>query len=616
MRVVSVFVWILITSPFAFAASEVDWRSIELSIYKAPGAALNSMAQINVNGLSDRDKASYFAYSAIAHQHLSDAETAQVRLTSAAQLLDAADDYTRSVILVQQAYAKELAGDVDAALSGYLSALRVANNSNSVDSQLLALVHLINHYSVYEPSMESALSYAERAAQLANSGTRMEIVASLHAVLGNIHSYLSDYEFAEQQYRIAERLYTETNNQVGLSNVLYNLASLFETMEDYQAAIRAYEQYTQSAIAWGDPTALFFGNMGLASVYDWLGRPEQALMAINQARLAIDSVQDATYLFEYWLLAAYISMSAADVDVEQEAFERLSEIVPIASGGEDGWVSSAYLSVSIQRAVLNEDFETAFDLSESLRLLQVGLLEAEKAVLSGESRTNSDSSLFQQEAQRLSATNQQQEALLLTSQRYQIVLTALLVLVVVAAVMLFFALQRQIKQRRILQQFSAIWSHSKTSGQRVMENVAGLLFEQAQKKNAPMSVIVFDLKNIAQLREKYDDLAAERVHQWFQSVLHKEMRTEDKLGQVSFNRYLLVLPNATARVAKRFVEHVSAVISEQELPQLVGEKLVLVAGVTERGQHDDHSLSLTNRAATAADMALDTDEGPIKVMPA
>jgi len=284
-----------------------DWLALESRLLNEPNVVLKQLENTDISVWSDRQKVQYFNVLSDAYLIFSAYESAEKALQQAVLLKDSADPYTLINIITTKTYFKELEGDLVAAETEYLSALRVAEQSGSADAIILALESLINFYSLTNDDYGVALEYVERASALSQQVTREFLVGDLHNAYGSIMSYLGDTDAAFDQYGVAESIYLKHSNNVSLSTLTYNQAMLHEEAEDYISSLRAYQQFIEKAEKWGDPAAPFFGHMGMANNYSYLERFDQAYESVLKAESAIEYVVDSFYLFDFWNSVIYIA---------------------------------------------------------------------------------------------------------------------------------------------------------------------------------------------------------------------------------------------------------------------------------------------------------------------
>ena len=590
-----------------------NWFVLEHRLYESPLVVLDELKNTEITTWTDQQKVQYYDLLANAYVVFSDYESAELALTQGLELKDRAEPYALVNMLTMHAYFKELRGELEAAHSEYQTALRVAEQTGLADATLTALNALISFNSFTIEQYDVALEYVDRASVVAQTVTREFLVADLHNYYGNILNYLDDSTGARFQYQTAEMLYRRLNNNVALSNMLYNRALLLEESGDYISALRSYQAFLYQAEKWGDPSAPFFGYMGKANSYRHLERFDQAYSAILEAQKALPYIIDSVYLFDFWSSVVYI---AADVDDFELANKAIAQALMLVNSvdKEQSWTASELLNGKKYVALRQGDYQQAFEYSEELRSLQLNLLEAEKEAALNQLRVDSENAMYQIQTDRLALENRKQQEIISAKNQLQQILLVLLIMLAVSIVILAVTLHRKVRQTRILQQYSAISESVKTSGQRVMDNVAGLLFEQSERGKSPLSVVLFDFSSMKAVREQYGQTAADDAHAWIIETLESELREEDKFGQVSFGRYMLLLPGAEAKVARKQADRLIGYFKEQSIPKWPAAKLALSIGISERTRYDRTPNVLTHRAYTAVDMALNSGVFNVKVL--
>jgi len=240
-----------------------------------------------------------------------------------------------------------------------------------------------------------------------------------------------------------------------------------------------------------------------------------------------------------------------DFVLAEKAVRESELLLQAMEDSEMSWTYSNFLDSQKYMAVMKGDFETAYDFSEELLFLQFDLLEQEQEEALTQIRLSSETAMYQSETDRLALETQQQQQIIAANNQLRSILIVLVTMLVACVVTLFVALRRKVIQMRILQQYSAISESLKSKRQQVMDNVAGMLFDQSERQNSPLSVLIFEFTSLSSIREEMGSDALDASIRWIKELLELELRTEDKLGQLSFDQFMLLLPGADTRVAMK-----------------------------------------------------------------
>ncbi|WP_161599316.1 diguanylate cyclase domain-containing protein [Reinekea blandensis] len=581
----------------------LNWSELEHRLYESPHQVLNLLSDKVIDDWPLRHKARYFQLLTENHLIFADYEAAQASLQQGLDLKEHADAYTLVNLLVLQAVFREVNDELAVAESGYRAALRVAEQSGEFDALLSALNALIGYLSLTRDEYELALEYVNRANDISDSVTRRFLVGDLYNHFGNILSYMGDTDGALRQYAVAESIYTTENNNVSLSSMLYNRAAVLEEAGEFIAALRTYELFMERAERWGDPTAVFFGNMGIANIYSLTGRYVQAYEALEEARSGLSVILDAAYRFDFWLTSAYVAADVDDFTLAEEALSRLDVLQQRLGGPEPSQTQAAVMDASKYIAYAKGDMEQAYELSEQLRQVEAELMAQEQQSLITQIRIDSENAMYQTQTERLASENREQQETIAAQNRIQQLLLIVIAVLMLSLIAVSLSLHRKMRQMRILQQYSAISESVKSAGFKMMESLAGLMFDQSERHRSPLSVVVFDVHDLSDVREQFGQPAVDAVHRWLQDIVKAELGDEDRCGQISFERFMLLLPGADLRAAKRLAQTVIDRIKAQSIPEWPQLHPSVSAGVSERSRHDRSSSVLTYRATTAVDLA-------------
>ena len=581
----------------------LNWSELEHRLFENPHQVLNLLSDKVIDDWSLRHQARYFQLLTENHLIFADYDLAQASLQQGLDLKEHADAYTLVNLLILQALFREVNDEMALAESGYRAALRVAEQSGEYDALLSALNALIGYLSLSREDYELALEYVNQANEISDSVTRRFLVGDLYNHFGNILSYMGDTDGALRQYAVAESIYTIENNNVSLSSMLYNRAAVLEEAGETIAALRTYELFMERAQRWGDPTAVFFGHMGIANIYNLNGRYAQAYEALEEARSGLSVIVDAAYRFDFWLTSAYVAADVEDFTLAEEALERLDALQQRLGGAEPSQTQAAVMDARKYIAFARGDMALAYELSEQLRLIEADLMAQEQQSLITQIRIDSENAMYQAQTERLASENREQQETIAAQSRIQALLLIVMAVLILSLIAVSLSLHRKMRQMRILQQYSAISDSVKSAGFKMMESVAGLMFDQSERHRSPLSVVVFDIHDLSDMREQFGQPAVDAVHRWMQDLLEAELRDDDRCGQISFERFMLLLPGADLRQAKRLAQSVLDRVKAQSIPGWPQLHFSVSAGVSERSRHDRSSNVLTYRATTAVDLA-------------
>lgn len=611
--------WLLLCGPWALFAADADsalpnWSDLEHQLYEDPHRVLSILMNKSTDRWAEQHLVRYYSLLTDAHLIFADYAQARSALQNGLDLKEHADAYTLVNLLVIQAHVREIDDEVAAAESGYRAALRVAEQSGEFDALLSALNALIAFYSISGEEYELALEYVNRANDISDSVSRRFLVGDLYNYFGSILSYMGDTDGALRQYSVAEAIYTQENNNVSLSGMLYNRAAVLEEAGETIAALRTYELFMERAQRWGDPTAVFFGNMGIANIYNLTGRYQLAVEALDEAKSGLNVIADLAYRFDFWATSAYVAADVGDFERADAALARLKSLEQRMIGPELSQTSAAVIHACKYVAYAKGDLEEAYLLSEELRHLEADLMAQEQQSLITQIRIDSENAMVQAQSERLAAENRQQQESIAALSRIQLLLLTVIAVFALCLLAVGLSLHRKMRQMRILQQYSAISESVKSPGFKLMESVAGQMFDQAERHRSPLSVVMFDIHGLPDIREQFGQAAVEAVHQWVNEALSAELREDDRSGQITFERFMLLLPGADLRVAKRQAQRLVDQLMQTSVPDWPQLQLVVSAGVSERSRHDRSSNVLTYRATTALDLARENGRPQVKAL--
>jgi two-component system cell cycle response regulator len=139
------------------------------------------------------------------------------------------------------------------------------------------------------------------------------------------------------------------------------------------------------------------------------------------------------------------------------------------------------------------------------------------------------------------------------------------------------------------------------NNRRFLESHLATMLDQAQRRRAPLSLLIFDIDHFKQVNDTHGHVCGDEVLKGFADRLRRVVRGEDLLCRLGGEEFVIVMPNVSIEIATKVAERTrSAIQEEQFLIDEAGKKISITVsiGVAGRGPDGDPS-SLYRRADRA-----------------
>lgn len=132
-----------------------------------------------------------------------------------------------------------------------------------------------------------------------------------------------------------------------------------------------------------------------------------------------------------------------------------------------------------------------------------------------------------------------------------------------------------------------------------LHETLGIEIERSRRHSRPLSVLMMDLDDFKELNDAHGHLFGDRVLQELTETLNMNIRQEDVLGRYGGEEFLVIMPGADAKVAKRVAERVRKAVARMAVLHVSGKRrirMTLSIGVASFTGDMERSSSLLERA--------------------
>jgi two-component system, cell cycle response regulator len=139
------------------------------------------------------------------------------------------------------------------------------------------------------------------------------------------------------------------------------------------------------------------------------------------------------------------------------------------------------------------------------------------------------------------------------------------------------------------------------NNRRFLENHLATMLDQAQRRRAPLSLMIFDIDHFKQVNDTHGHDAGDEVLKGFADRLRRVIRGGDLLCRLGGEEFVIVMPNSSVEIASKVAERTRSAIQQE--PFIIDKEgktipITVSVGVAGRGPDNDPD-SLYRRADRA-----------------
>ena len=360
------------------------------------------------------------------------------------------------------------------------------------------------------------------------------------------------------------------------------LAVVRVEQKQYAKAHAALSENARLARSLGDPMHLVPALVGLGKVARQLGRWDESVSWLNEARQTLAAVGAADAHRVAWLRAtveihrAKALAGAHRFEDAKAALSAADAILSAMANAHDGieyrlrWheASAEVLSAAQEHRLAYAHLAQTRDLEKQQRD-QVDRRQTE------ELKVRFDQQLKEADDARLQA--QEQRA---TAQRVALLLTLALALVLLVALGVFLCQQARQKRR-----LAALGLRDELTGapsRRSIVEYAQLQLHRCRPPRDHLCLALLDLDHFKAVNDAYGHDVGDDVLRAFVDACQPALRSSDRLGRFGGEEFLLVMPGADAAQAAVVFERLRRGLQAQAIPGLpMGRRISFSMGVVE-----------------------------------
>lgn len=375
--------------------------------------------------------------------------------------------------------------------------------------------------------------------------------------LGNVYSYMKQYDKAFAQFELVQRRLREQKDDYGLSVVLYNVASLHIEQGQYGDASEYAQRSRALAEQGGDKLGMAYADIILATVSAHQGDYAEASAQIDKALETFVEFDELEGIAKSLLKkAGWLNQQGhaeAARPLAQQALERyrLADSIVgqieshklLAEVAENQQDSPAAIEHLHQYIALSEQ-QHDDDFNRRLVSMQAEF----------DSRAQHKENLLLQAQNDVRRTQLEKLAV---EKRHTIATNIALVMVVVALVMVVLVYRRSHRRLRRLARTDGLTG---LLNRRAMMERLEQELQRAKRYGELFTVALFDADHFKQINDNYGHHTGDKVLKQIAAVVQAEIRGVDVAARFGGEEFLLLLPQTDEKNAAILLERIRASI--------------------------------------------------------
>ena len=161
-----------------------------------------------------------------------------------------------------------------------------------------------------DSSVEEASNYAEEALDLATKIDYVKGMAQAFKYIGLSHYYQNQYVEATLNYQKSLKQFEKSNDQIGISNILNNMGTVYSDQGDDEKALELYLRSLRIAEDLDDKMRICTVSLNIGLIY------QKKSSSLNEAKEYYTIALDIANEIEYQLGIGYASVNLGEVYLE------------------------------------------------------------------------------------------------------------------------------------------------------------------------------------------------------------------------------------------------------------------------------------------------------------
>jgi diguanylate cyclase (GGDEF)-like protein len=370
-------------------------------------------------------------------------------------------------------------------------------------------------------------------------------LANHHKRIGDLDEAMLLYKQLIAKARAQAARFDESIYAYGIAEVLFHRA-------DWPKALAAFQDVATMAHTLGDPAGQAYAELGIGATLGRQAQPAKALPHVELALRLLDASADPGHALRARITRAKL---LTQLGRAQESAMDLKAIEPQARAMNQQWLMAIWLSAHADAAAALGQWPVAYQALQALRAIEEGQQQQRLSEATMRLRLQFAREYDIAELRALRQVNEQGDAL---RQTQRLVIALILLLLLASG---GFALLK-LMQSRSLRSLASTDELTGLLNRRSILAYAEHQLQRAVEHGTRLSVLMIDIDNFKRINDEQGHAAGDAVLRRVGRILPTALRTQDRLGRIGGEEFLVILPEAAlgqaTAVAHRIREAVAA----------------------------------------------------------
>ena len=454
----------------------------------------------------------------------------------------------RGLVLLERGVMRSRAGEYESGQADLQSACTLLARTGPARDRQLCLAHLANHY--------------RRVGDLDESLRLLQPLRDAARRAGE------QYDEAIYEYAIAQAL---------------------ELEERWSESLAAFREAADVNMRMGEMVGVSYAEQAMARSLARLGRPLDALAAVDRALARFDHATDPRHAGELVIARAELLVTLGH---PTEARAELVGIeAPVRARGNAPMLES-WLRASARASGASGEWQAAYTALAEAEQVESRLDPQRRSEQAARLRARFNRARDAEELATLRQLNVQGQEL----RRTQAVALGLFVGLLALALALVL---RKVRQARRLQQLASTDELTGVANRRALMAWLGQAFDEAKASGRPMAVLMIDADHFKRVNDTHGHSVGDEMLRHLVGVLGHALRGADRLGRLGGEEFAVVLPGTTLSEARLVAERMRMAVVDHPLRRPEGEVALTVSIGVAAGQGAAHGIDVLTRADAA-----------------
>ncbi|HEU4562227.1 MAG TPA: tetratricopeptide repeat-containing diguanylate cyclase [Longimicrobium sp.] len=398
---------------------------------------------------------------------------------------------------------------------------------------------------------------------------------------------VAQYDRAIEYYKQVLASNQAADHQENVATAYYNLGSTLERKGDLNAALNYYRRALELERRLGDAGEVAGGQRAIGVLLGKMGRNAEALSLLNEALSYYQREGDAE-----WIAITRLSRGVALRRVGRVA-DALADLDAAAAHFRAARNDRYLERVQAERAQAFAevgDWRQAYEARGEQIALQSALAARLREETTSQLRVRFDSERKEQENRALVRENAD-------AARIRRLQTAVIALTLAIIGILAWLTVRHLRTARLMRTMALTDELTRLPNRRHLLSVAAERVDGARQGTGPLSVLALDIDHFKRINDTFGHEVGDKVLHRVAATCRAALRRNDVIGRTGGEEFVVVMPDADAKIAVEVAERLRAAVEAVDWSELDPKLRVTVSvGATEWMPGDDGFAAVARRA--------------------